>query len=82
MDLFQAIVPQQVNNLTIREGTFIENARLFEQERKGAAELEEQARQLTGLNELSRELNQATNETEIYETVARYMPQIIQADRV
>jgi len=59
----------------------VENARLFEQEHRVATELEEQARHLIGLNELSRELNQAANEDEVFKIAAHRMPQIIQADR-
>lgn len=56
--------------------------RLIGAERESALAAEQHAHSLLLLNEMSRAFNTATTETDIYQIVADYTPQIVQAERV
>lgn len=59
----------------------LENAHRFEKERKIALEAEEQAKRMALLNEMSKQMNLAVSENDVFEVAARYTPKIIQANR-
>jgi PAS domain S-box-containing protein len=56
--------------------------RLVQAEKQATQEAMRQAQSVGLLNEMSRQLNGATSEQEVYQIAAHYTPQIIQADRV
>ncbi len=60
----------------------IENRRLFERQQEIVIETEEQAQRLAFLNDMSRDLNQTATTDEVYQVAARYVSQIVSADRV
>ncbi len=60
----------------------IENSRLFEENLRGRAEAENEARRLALLNEMGQELSLAGEPDDILHAVTRFVPQIVTADRV
>ncbi len=56
--------------------------RLVQAEKQATQEAMRQAQSVSLLNEMSRQLNGARSEQEVYQIAAHYTPQIIQADRI
>lgn len=56
--------------------------RLIQAERKSVQEAEQHAHTMMLLNDMSRALNVAATETDVYQLVTAYIPQILQVDRV
>ena len=72
----------QVYTLLARQVAIpLNNAQRFEKERRVALEAEEQAKRMALLNEMSKQMNLAVSENDVFEVAAKYTPKIMQANR-